>query len=53
MHGNYPGYKYLGKPFLLNHQKCLDTNQGVFWKEESKGYLNMNYKKIVTNVEYV
>ena len=30
------------KQFLLNHQKPFDSNQGVFWKEETKGYLNMN-----------
>ena len=39
---NYPGNKLLRKLFLLNHQKCVDTNQGVFQKEETKGYLKMN-----------
>ena len=53
MHLNYPGKKFLRKPFLLNHQKHFYTNQGVFRKEETKGYLKMNLKKIVTNIEYV
>ena len=42
---NYQGKKFLRKPFLLNHQKHFDTNQGVFRKDETKGYLNMNFKK--------
>ena len=53
MHWNYPGKKFLRKPFLLNHQKRYYTNQGVFLKEETKGYLNMNFKKGVTNIDYV
>ena len=53
MHWNYPGKKFLRKQFLLNHQKHFDTNQGVFRKEETKGYLNMNLKIGVTNVDYV
>ena len=32
---------------FLNHQKHFDTYQGVFWKEETKGYLNMNKKKVL------
>ena len=42
MHLNYRGKKFLRKQFLLNQQKPFDTNQGVFRKKESKGYLNMN-----------
>ena len=42
MHRNYPGKKFLRKPFLLNHQKHFDANQGVFRKEETKSYLNIN-----------
>ena len=49
---NFPGNKLLRKLFLLNHLKCVDTNQGVFQKEETEGYLKMNLKKI-TNIEYV
>ena len=30
---------------MLNDQKHFDTKQGVFRKEETKGYLNMNLKK--------
>ena len=45
MHLNYPGKKFLCKQFLLNPQKPFNTNQGVFQKEETKGYLNMNFKK--------
>ena len=41
MHLNYPGKKKFRKQFLLNHQKPSDTNQGVFRKEVTKGYLNM------------
>ena len=33
------------KLFLLNHQKCVDTNHGVFQKEETKGNLKTNLKK--------
>ena len=43
----------LRKPNLLKNQTCLDTNQGVFRKKETNGYLNMNFKNHVTNVEYV
>ena len=42
MHSNYPRKKILRKQFFLNHQKTFDTNQGVFQKDETKGYLNMN-----------
>ena len=38
---NFPGNKLLKKLFLLNQLKCVDTNQGVFQKEETKGYLKM------------
>ena len=48
---NCPGKKLLRKLFLLNHQKYADTNQGVFQKEETKGYLKMS-KKNVINIEY-
>ena len=53
MPGNYPGKKFLRKPILLNNQKCLGTNQGVFRKEETKGYSNMNLKIGFTNVDDV
>ena len=43
MKRNYPGYFFTG-PFLLHHQKCLDTSQGVFRKEETKGYVNEHKK---------
>ena len=36
---------------MLKNQTCLGTNQGVFQKEETKSYPNMNYKNGVTNVE--
>ena len=42
MHRNYQGKKFLRKLFLLNHQKHCDTNQGVFRKGKTEGYLNMN-----------
>ena len=29
------------------------TNKGVFQNKETKGYLNMNLRNVVTNVEYV
>ena len=51
MYRNYPGKKFLRKPILLNNQKCLGTNQGVFRKEKTKGYSNMNIGIGVTNVE--
>ena len=28
-------------------QKCCNTYQGVFRKEETKGYLNMDFKKVL------
>ena len=34
--------KFFHKPFLLKHQKHFDTNQGVFRKGKTEGYLNMN-----------
>ena len=49
----YPEYKFLQKPFLLNHHLYSDTNQGVFGKEETKGYVTMTLKIDVTNVYYV
>ena len=42
MHLNYPGKKFSRKQFVLNHQNPFDTNQGVYQKDETKGYLNMN-----------
>ena len=38
----YQAKKFLRKQFLLNHQKYFDTIQGVFRKEETKGYLDIN-----------
>ena len=29
------------------------TNKGVFQNKKTKGYLNMNLRNVVTNVEYV
>ena len=43
-HRNYPGSKFLRKPNLLTNQNNLGTHQGVFQKEETKGYLNKNFK---------
>ena len=34
-------------------QKYLGTNKGVFWKEQTKGYLHMNFKNGVKDVEKV
>ena len=44
MHRNHPGKSFLCKPFLFNHQKHFDTNQGMFRKGKTKGYLNMILK---------
>ena len=38
---------FLRKPFLLNHKKCFNTDHCVFRKEQIKGYLNMNLKKVL------
>ena len=46
MHRNYTRKKFIWKPNLLKNHICLGTNQGVFWKGETKGYLNMK-KQIV------
>ena len=43
--------KFLRKPFLLNHHKCLGANQGMFWKEETKGYVIMKFKIGGTKVD--
>ena len=44
LHENDLGYKFLQKLYLLSHHKCLDTIQGVFRKEETKGYVILNLK---------
>ena len=36
--------KILWKPNLFKNQTRLGTNLGVFWKEETKAYLNENTK---------
>ena len=51
MHRNYPRQKFLWKPNFLQNQTCSGTNQGVFQKEETQGYPNMNFENSVTNVE--
>ena len=33
---------FLWKPNLLKKTEILGTNQGVFWKEKIKGFLNIN-----------
>ena len=45
--------KLLRKPFLHNQQKCFNADQILFRKEETKCYLNRNFKKGVSNVDYV
>ena len=48
MHNNYTRKKFLGKPNSLRNKTCLGPKQGVYQKEKTKGYINMNL-----NVEYV
>ena len=50
MHENYPRKKVLLKLDLLKDQTYLDTNQGLFWKEQTKGYLNNKFMNSVTNI---
>ena len=45
--------KFLRKPNFLKNKTRLGTNQGVFRKEETNGYLNINKINGVTNVENV
>ena len=50
---SHPRYKFLRKPILLNRQKYLNTPLSVFRKEETKGYVILNLKIDVANVDYV
>ena len=53
MHRIYTRQKFLRKPNFLNNQTCLGTNQGVFQKDETKGYLNVDFDNGVINVKFM
>ena len=40
--------KLVRKPHFLGNPKCLGTNQGLFWKDKTKGYLNIDLNELQT-----
>ena len=45
MHNNYLRKSFYGNHISSENPDCLGNTQGVFWKEETKSYLNIDLRK--------